>query len=86
MTVEEGIRRNADGSITILRHKRPIRISAGLVGLSEIFGHSLPKPGECWTCKAQAFYHTKDRRGGPELIWVTYECGECGAKEEEPFD
>ena len=31
-------------------------------------------------------YVTRETRGGPELIWITYQCGECGMKEREPFD
>jgi len=83
-------RQNANGSVTVTEHKHPITISGAMVRSAQIFTRDgeawAPKPSKCWECGAEAMYHTKDKRGGPELIWMTYECGECGMTEVEPFD
>lgn len=90
MTTAQAYRRNADGSVTITAHRLPVRISARRVALNELFGKVKgefePSPAECWSCKAKAMYVTKERRAGPELALITYQCGECGMKEVEPFD
>ena len=79
-------RQNADGSVTITGHRHPVRISKRRVSIARLYGQETPRPDTCWSCKAKAMYIVSERRGGPELTWITYQCGECGMKEVEPFD
>jgi hypothetical protein len=78
-------RRNLDGSLTIRAHRRPVRIGRARVEMAEIFKHPI-LPGRCFQCGQEAMYLVSSRRGGPELVFERYRCGECDLDYEEPLD